>query len=74
MDDDLICNFKKCRKRLKGVAWVNYIISPRFLSQLHVYASCVSSTYTQVTSCSRILQPLRIDAAISLAIITLLHR
>ena len=22
MDDDLICNFKKCRKRLNTVAWV----------------------------------------------------
>ncbi len=22
MEDDLVCNFKKCRKRINGVAWV----------------------------------------------------
>ena len=47
MDDDLVCNYRSCRKRLSNYAWVWLRIV------------CVAKSFlflhTQVTSCSRIL-------------------
>lgn len=28
MDDDLVCNFKKCRKRITNIAWVRTLVGP----------------------------------------------
>ena len=55
MDDDLVCNFKKCRKRITNVAWVSRVA---YAFQLLTFLPF------QVTSCSRILVSLSLSLAI----------
>ena len=65
MDNDLLCNFRKCRKRLNTHAWVNnfFKFMAHFLIQFHFknlkifYCKYTffDSQNLQVTSCSRIL-------------------
>ena len=62
MDNDLLCNFRKCRKRLNTHAWVNnfFKFMAHFLIQFHFEIFSCKYTFfdpqnLQVTSCSRIL-------------------
>ena len=59
MDDDLICNYKKCRKRLNSHAWVSTTYHPVWnvasYKPVLVYVVPMFPSTLQVTSCSRIL-------------------
>ena len=51
MDDELICNYKDCRKRLKTFAWVR---NNSTLISTYPHTHNALLLLLQVTSCSRI--------------------